>query len=164
MLRSSRCLPHRFRPFMGGEVEERYEEVRVLGQVVKGDEEFARVVFRHALEPETELRWLTEGKVASATAKAVVLKVAQLRAPGRYRDLSQARAVAACVAKRSGVSPLIVRADTSAVTARRWSGMWGISRSRWRVRRHCGGSLTNFARHWHKPSNTRLRAAARTRP
>ena len=35
-----------------------------LGQVVKGDEEFARVVFRHAVQPEPMLRWLTEEEVA----------------------------------------------------------------------------------------------------
>ncbi len=77
-------------------------DVRVLGQVVKGDEEFARAVFRHAVEPEPVLRWLTEEKVALATAKAVGIDIAQLRAPARRRDLSQARAIAAYVAKRSG--------------------------------------------------------------
>ncbi len=87
---------------MGGEIEEPYEEFRALGQVVKGDEEFARAVFRHAVEPEPVLRWLTEEKVATAAAKAVGLDVAQLRAPARRRHLSQARAIAAYVAKRSG--------------------------------------------------------------
>ena len=100
--RGRREASRRYRAFMGGEIEERYEEIRALGQVVKGDEEFARAVFRHAVEPEPVLRWLTEEKVARAAAKAVGLEVAQLRAPGRRRDLSQARAVAAYVAKRSG--------------------------------------------------------------
>lgn len=92
----------RYRAFMGGEIEKRYEEIRALGQVVKGDEEFAKVVFQHAVEPEPVLRWLTEEKVTRAAAKAVGLEVAQLRAPGRRRDLSRARAVAAYAAKRYG--------------------------------------------------------------
>ena len=37
---------------MADEVGEKYEEVRTLGQVVKGDEEFAKVVLRDAVEPE----------------------------------------------------------------------------------------------------------------
>lgn len=74
--RGRREASRRYRAFMADEVQERYEEIRALGQVVKGDEEFAKVVLRHAVEPESMLRWLTEEKVAKAAAKAAGLDVA----------------------------------------------------------------------------------------
>ena len=100
--RGRREAARRYRAFMADEVEEKYEEIRALGQVVKGDEEFAKVVFRDATEPEPVLRWLTEEKVARAAAKAAGLDVKQLKSPGRRRDLSRSRAIAAYVAKRLG--------------------------------------------------------------
>lgn len=100
--RGRREASRRYRAFMADDVEEKYEEIQALGQVVKGDEEFAKVVFRDAVEPEPMLRWLTEEKVARVAAKAAGLDVAQLRSPGRRRDLSRSRAVAAYVAKRFG--------------------------------------------------------------
>jgi putative transposase len=100
--RGRREAARRYRAFMGGEIEEPYEEIRALGQLVKGDEEFAKAVFRHAADPEPVLRWLTEETVARVAAEALGLDLAQMRSPGRRRDLSQARAIAAYVGKRSG--------------------------------------------------------------
>ena len=80
---------------MGQESEAPYEEVKAVGQVVKGDERFARNLFRKAAEPEQVLRWLTEARVASEVAGVLGVELDELRGPRRRRDLSRARAMAA---------------------------------------------------------------------
>jgi REP element-mobilizing transposase RayT len=79
-----------------------YEDLKSVGQVVKGQEEFAARSFQEAGEVEPRLRGLSEARVLSAVAEAMDLKVPDLRGPGRRRDLSEARAVAAFIGKRLG--------------------------------------------------------------
>ena len=79
-----------------------YEDVESVGQVVKGDEEFALRRFEEAREIEPRLRGLTEGRVVSAVARALGLQVEDLRGPGRARDLSRGRAISGLLGKRLG--------------------------------------------------------------
>lgn len=100
--RGRREAVRRYRALMGQESEEPYEEVKAVGQVVKGDERFARVLFRKAAEPEQVLRWLTEARVASEAAGVLGVELDELRGPRRRRDLSRARAMAALIGRRIG--------------------------------------------------------------
>jgi putative transposase len=92
----------RYRALMGEEPEQPYEGVKAVGQVVKGNEGFARGLFRQAAEPEQVLRWLTEARVASETAAALGVSLSELKGTGRRRDLSRARAMAALIGRRLG--------------------------------------------------------------
>jgi len=79
-----------------------YEDLQSIGQVVKGEEEFAFRRFEEAGEVEPRLRGLSEGRVAAAVAAALNLRVEELRGPGRSRNLSQARAMSGYLGKRLG--------------------------------------------------------------
>jgi REP element-mobilizing transposase RayT len=100
--RGRREAIRRYRALMGKEPEELYEQVKAVGQVVIGDEGFARGLFRKAADPEQVLRWLTEERVASETAEALGLKLIDLKGTGRRRDLSRGRAMAALIGRRLG--------------------------------------------------------------
>jgi REP element-mobilizing transposase RayT len=103
--RGRREAVRRYRRLMASEPEVSYEDVEALGQVVKGDDRFARALFRQAAEAEPTPRWLSEKQVASAAATVLGLSLGELRGPARQRDLSRARALAAYVAKRlAGIS------------------------------------------------------------
>jgi chromosomal replication initiation ATPase DnaA len=80
----------------------RYEDLRSIGQVVKGEEEFAIRRFEEAGEAEPRLRGLSEARVVAAVAGAMSIGVGDLRGPGRRRDLSEARAIAGYIGKRLG--------------------------------------------------------------
>lgn len=79
-----------------------YEDVRSVGQVVKGDEEFALGRFEDAGDIEPRLRGLSEGRAVAAVARALDLGVKELRSPARHRKLSEGRAIAAYLGKRLG--------------------------------------------------------------
>ncbi len=91
-----------YRSFMSRADPQRYEELPAVAQVVKGDEDFARKLFEETAEAEPILRWLTEGGVVSKSATLLGLDPAEVRGPGRRRDLSRARAWAAYLGKRCG--------------------------------------------------------------
>ncbi len=80
----------------------RYEDLRSVGQVVKGEEEFAIRRFEEAGETEPRLRGLSEARVVAAVAGAINVAVEEVRGPGRRRDLSEARAMAGYIGKRLG--------------------------------------------------------------
>ncbi len=79
-----------------------YEDLRSIGQVVKGEEEFAFQRFEEARVVEPRLRGLSEARVVGAVAGAMNIGVADLRGPGRRRDWSEARALAGYIGKRLG--------------------------------------------------------------
>jgi REP element-mobilizing transposase RayT len=82
-----------------------YEDVKAIGQVVKGDEDFATARFEEAGEVEPRLRGLSEGRVAFEVARSESVGVEELRGSGRRRKLSEARAVAGYLGKRlAGIS------------------------------------------------------------
>jgi len=91
-----------YKLMMGQTEQGGYEDVEALGQVIKGDEEFARDLFRKAQEPVQRLRWLTEARVASQTSDFLGVELSELRGPGRRRELSRGRAVAALIGKKLG--------------------------------------------------------------
>jgi REP element-mobilizing transposase RayT len=100
--RGRREAVRRYRIVMGKESEEPYEDAKAVGQVVIGDEGFARELFRKAAEPEQVLRWLTEARVARETAAALGVPLREIKGAGRRRDVSRARAMAALIGKRLG--------------------------------------------------------------
>lgn len=79
-----------------------YEDLRSIGQVVKGEEEFAFRQFEESGEVEPRLRGLSEARVVAVVAGAMNIAVADVRGPGRRRDLSEARALAGYIGKRLG--------------------------------------------------------------
>ena len=79
-----------------------YEDLRSIGQVVKGEEEFAFQRFEEAGIVEPKLRGLSESRVVAAVAGALGIAVKDLRGPGRKRSFSEARAVAGYLGKRLG--------------------------------------------------------------
>ena len=91
-----------YRALMNEEPAESYEEARIIGQLVVGEEDFARRVLRAAHDPVLVRRGLTEASVARRVAAETGQSLAELRGPGRRRDLSEARAIAAYAGKRVG--------------------------------------------------------------
>jgi REP element-mobilizing transposase RayT len=79
-----------------------YEDLESVGQVIKGEEEFALRRFAEAGEIQPRLRGLSEGRLAVAVAAALKLRVEDLRGPGRTRNLSEARAMSGYLGKRLG--------------------------------------------------------------
>ncbi len=91
-----------YREFMARGEGLRYEDVESLGQVVKGDEEFALQRFERAREIEPRIRGLKESRILAAVGAIFDLGVEDLRGPSRRRDLSEARAVAGYLGRRLG--------------------------------------------------------------
>jgi putative transposase len=79
-----------------------YEDAKSVGQVVKGDEEFALRRFQDSGEIHPRLRGLSESRVVNTVAKALDLSAEDLRGPARRRNLSHGRAIAAHLGKRLG--------------------------------------------------------------
>jgi putative transposase len=88
--------------FMSHGAGPRYEDLASVGQVVKGDEEFALLRFEKAGDIEPLLRGLSEARVVRSVAAVLDLGVEELRGPGRRRDLSEGRALAGYIGKRLG--------------------------------------------------------------
>ena len=79
-----------------------YEDLESVGQVVKGEEEFAALRFREAGVLESQVYGLSERRVLAAVADSLNLSVRDLRGPARARALSEGRAIAAYLGKRLG--------------------------------------------------------------
>ena len=94
-----------YRQLMSEDVGPRYEELPSIGQLVKGEEEFAVERFEEAGSDGPVLRGLTEARVLKAVAGELTLNLEDLRGPGRSRRLSEARAVAGYLGKRLGGIP-----------------------------------------------------------
>ena len=92
----------RYRALMAREPEVAYEDATAVGQVVKGDEQFARRLLQETAVSEPTLRWLSEERVASEVAASLGIDLGELRSSGRRKDLSQARALVAWLGKRLG--------------------------------------------------------------
>jgi putative transposase len=89
----------KYRRFMGEPAESPYEQVETHGGTVKGEEEFAQAAFRTAGEFVPKRRGISIVRVAAAVAREHEVETAALGRPGRYRDLSQLRALTALVAR-----------------------------------------------------------------
>jgi len=94
-----------YRTLVGGESAEEYEELQSIGQVVKGDEEFAKRAFEDAGEPDIRKTVSVEA-VTRAVAEALDVPVKEMRSRQRSRNLSQARALAGYLGREQGGIPL----------------------------------------------------------
>ena len=88
-----------------------YEELRSIGQVVKGDEEFAMRIFEDWGEPDLSRRGLTPERVVRAVTKVLNVDLEDLKRPRRPRDLSTARAIAGYVGREQARIPLYRMAE-----------------------------------------------------
>jgi len=94
-----------YRALVGGETGETYENLESIGQIVKGDEEFAKRAFQEAGEPNVQ-KTLSVESVARAAADALDVKLKDMRSRQRHRKLSQARALAGYAGRELGGIPL----------------------------------------------------------
>jgi len=104
--RGRQAAVREYRAFMARDQGEDYEELRSIGQLVKGDEEFATRVLEKWGEPELLRRGLTVQRVVRAVAEVLGVDLADLTGPRRLRNLSAARAMAGYVGREQGRIPL----------------------------------------------------------
>ena len=83
-----------------------YRRFMEIGQVVKGDEEFAVRVLDEAEAPRFRRIGLTPERVAAAVARSQRLSLEDLRTPSRRRDLSRVRILAAYLGRREAGVPV----------------------------------------------------------
>lgn len=83
----------RYRRLMGDPDPESYEAVRSVGQIVKGDDVFARRMLEKADDRELVRRSLRVEAVAREVADEWKLDLGYLRSVSRRREASQARAI-----------------------------------------------------------------------
>jgi len=100
-----------------------YEDLRSIGQVVKGEEEFAFRRFEEAGEVEPRLRGLSEVRVVAAVARAMDIAVGDLRGPGGDGTCPTRVLWRAISGSGSAEFPGTGWPDTSIVTARPWLGI-----------------------------------------
>ena len=94
-----------YRALAGGDPGEDYEELTSIGQVVKGDEEFAKRAFEDAGEADVR-KTLSVLTVARAVADVLDVPLKEMRSRQRSRRLSQARALAGHLGREQGGIPL----------------------------------------------------------
>jgi REP-associated tyrosine transposase len=87
-----------------------YDAVVPSVPLIKGDDDFARVVLRQAEEPELARRGLQIETVAHAVAVSRGIELTQLR-EGRTQDISLARAITAHLGKIAGRIPFVRTAE-----------------------------------------------------
>ena len=97
--RGREAAARKYKRFMGEPAESPYELVETYGGAVKGEEEFAQAAFRTAGEFIPKHRGISIARVAAAVAREHEVETAALGRPGRYRNLSQLRAITALVAR-----------------------------------------------------------------
>lgn len=97
--RGRAAAARRYRRFMGEPAESPYEQVETHGGTVKSEEEFAQATFRTLGEFVPKRRGISIARVAAAVAREHEVETAALGRPGRYRGLSQLRALKALVAR-----------------------------------------------------------------
>ena len=91
-----------YRDFMARFEGERYEGLQTIGQLVKGDEEFATRILEESGEPEIIRRGMTVERVARTVAEVLNLELNDLRSSRRSRALSSARAIAGYIGREHG--------------------------------------------------------------
>lgn len=104
--RRRKAAAQAYRRLMRETLEEPYEEVREIGQAVKGDEEFAVRAFRQAGEAPAHRLGLRAEDVARAVARELGYSLNELTTPSRRRELARVRTMAAYVARRAARIPV----------------------------------------------------------
>jgi putative transposase len=95
----------RYRSLMESQSTERYEGLRTVGRLVKGDENYARQVLRLSTEPEVVRRWTIE-EIARAAAERAGMDLEELQGRSACGDRSRVRAMTGFVASRHCRIPL----------------------------------------------------------
>jgi putative transposase len=100
----------RYRSFMESQTGERYEGLKAVARVVKGDERYARMAFERSIGPEIHPRWSIE-QIARTAAKRAGLDLEELRGRTLPGERSRVRAMAGFVASRHCRMPLTTTAE-----------------------------------------------------
>jgi putative transposase len=100
----------RYRSFMKSQTGERYEGLRAVARVVKGDERYARTAFECSIGPEIHPRWSIE-QIARTAAKRAGLDLEELRGRTLPGERSRVRAMAGFIASRHCRIPLTKAAE-----------------------------------------------------
>lgn len=100
--RRRKAAMQKYRDFMARFEGESYEALQTIGQLVKGDEDFATRILEESGEPEVVRRGVTVNRVANTVAEVLKLELDDLRSSRRSRDLSSARAIAGYVGREHG--------------------------------------------------------------
>jgi REP element-mobilizing transposase RayT len=100
-----------YRRLMSRQIGSDYEEARLTGQLVKGDEEFATEVLASKEDPELVRRGVTVERVCRAVSGALDLPLSDLRSPSRNRRLARGRAIAGYLGREVGRIPLARTAE-----------------------------------------------------
>jgi len=100
----------RYRSFMKSQTGERYEGLKAVARVVKGDERYARTAFECSTGPEIHPRWSVE-QIARTAAKRAGLDLDELRGRTLPSERSRVRAMAGLVASRHCRIPLTKAAE-----------------------------------------------------
>lgn len=95
-----------YRRLMASAEGEDYEDLRVQGQVIKGEEEFAERLLQDAGEERRIRKGLEFQRVAQAVASSAGVSVKDLCAAGRFRQTARLRAICALIARREGAIPV----------------------------------------------------------
>ena len=108
--RGSRARGAAFRSFMESQSNESYEGLRAVARVVKGDEKYARQVFKQWAQPEVPRRWSTE-EIARTAAKRAGVGIEDLLSRSLSAERSRVRGLTALIAFRHCRIPLARTAE-----------------------------------------------------
>ncbi len=100
----------RYRSFMRSLTAERYEGLKAVARVVKGDEDYARTVLESSIDPEIHPRWSIE-QIARIAARRAGVGLEELRGRALPGERSRVRALAGFVASRHCRIPLTKTAE-----------------------------------------------------
>jgi putative transposase len=100
----------RYRSFMESQTGERYEGLKAVARVVKGDERYARTAFERSIGPEIHPRWSVE-QIARTAAKRAGVGLGDLLGRSLSAERSGVRAITALIASRHCRIPLTKTAE-----------------------------------------------------
>jgi putative transposase len=104
--RTRRLAVSRYRRLMEDEEGESYESLASYARAIKGEEAFAERILREAGENPIRKFGLREAEVAAAVSKMLGLRLGRMKSERRDREASQARILAAYVAREVGGLPV----------------------------------------------------------
>jgi putative transposase len=100
----------RYRSFMASQTGERYEGLKAVARVVKGDERYARTAFERSIGQEIHPRWSVE-QIARTAAKRAGVGLEDLLGRSLSAERSGVRAITALIASRHCRIPLTKTAE-----------------------------------------------------
>jgi putative transposase len=100
----------RYRSFMESQTGERYEVLKPVARVVKGDEHYARAALAHSIGPKIHPRWNVE-QIARTAARRAGVSLEDLLGRSVSAERSEIRALTAVIASRHCRIPLTKTAE-----------------------------------------------------